>query len=674
MNGTEHDSFTRALRFLQYRRLHKWTALVGSVVLAFLIIVLLGLAGLFMAVLVSRGQLDEDDRQAMLLENSDQRKWLDTLVESEPEREQLLQRIREKQGVGLVALGWSAHERRSVWRPFLEAAVEWWPWTHDNYRLMLGLLLLGLLAALARCGLQMLVHWSAAEATLEASTRLRRAVYLQTNRLGSLLLKRQGLTEAVSMFTRHVEAVQEGLYLWLTSRYREPVRLALLLMFAPLVEYGATGGFPWLTLAFACFAGLVWVVGGQLLVWFRQREQFWNQQSAEQLSLLQESLQMMRLVKGYLMESFGLARLERQLAEYERSLKRRLVGEVVYRQTLTLLALVALVVLLFVAGWNILQNQAGLASILTLTVTLGGMYFPVSRMLRQRQQFRRARESAVRLFAYLDQPGEVTESVSARFLEPMRQQLEFEQVTLRVPGEDRRLLDRVSFTVAAGQRVALVGTDRASLYALAYLLARFHDPDEGTIRIDGNNIRRFTLESVRAQIALVLQQGLIFNDTVANNIACGDPAYKLPRVIEAAKIAHAHQFIQELPQGYDTLIGGLGHPLTPFQQFCIGLARAILREPAIVVIEEPPVHLSDEEKSLLEDTYARFLPGRTVFFLPHRFATLRASNLVLFFHQGRLEAMGTHRELLHSNELYRQLCYVEFHLLAEMELPGVASG
>ncbi len=673
MNGNEHEGFARALRFLQYRRVHAWIALVGSVLLAFLIVVLLGLAGLFTAVLVSRGQLDEDDRQAFLQEGSEQRQWLETVVDPE-DREAFLRRIEQRQGIGLVALAWAARQRNSIWRPFLEAAIRWWSWTHDNYSLMLGLLLFGLLIALVRCALQALVHWSAAQATLEASTRLRRAVYLQTYRLGSLLLKRQGLTEAVSMFTRHVEAVQEGLYLWLTSRYREPVRLGLLIVFAPLVEIGATGGFPWLTLAFACFAGLVWAISGQLLVWFRQREQHWNQQAAEQLSLLQESLQMMRLVKGYLMESFAQARLERQLADYQRSLQRRMVGEVVYRQVLVFLALVALVVLLFVAGWNILQNQAGLASIFTLILTLASMYFPVSRMLRQRQQFRLARESATKLFAYLDRPGEVTESVSARFLEPMRQELEFEEVTLRAPGEERRLLDRVSFKVSAGQRVALVSTDRSSLYAIANLLARFDDPDEGTVRIDGHNIRRFTLESVRAQVALVLQQSLVFNDTVANNISCGDPAYKLPRVIEAAKIAHAHQFIQELPQGYDTRIGGLGHPLTPFQQFCIALARAIVREPAIVFIEEPALPLSDEEKSLLEDTYARFLPGRTVFFLPHRFTTLRSSNLVLFFHQGRLEGAGTHRELLHSHELYRQVCYVEFHLLAEAEVPPVTLG
>jgi hypothetical protein len=429
VNGNEHEGFARALRFLQYRRVHAWTALVGSVLLAFLIIVLLGLAGLFTAVLVSRGQLDEEDRQAFLQNGSEQRQWLETVLDPE-DREALLQRTEQRQGVGLVALAWAARQRNSIWRPFLEAIIRWWSWTHDNYSLMLGLLLFGLLIALARCALQTLVHWSAAQATLEASTRLRRAVYLQTYRLGSLLLKRQGLTEAVSMFTRHVEAVQEGLYLWLTSRYREPVRLGLLVVFAPLVEIGATGGFPWLTLAFACFAGLVWAISGQLLVWFRQREQLWNQQAAEQLSLLQ--------------------------AKFADDAPGQGIPDGIVRPGPTRKATGRLSAFPAAAdGWGGgLPAGAGLsgsggAGGLVVRCRMehpsesgwpgqhshphpdpGQYVFPVSRMLRQRQQFRwqGVRDQAFRL----SRPTRRGNGIGlGRFLEPMRQELEFEEVTLR---------------------------------------------------------------------------------------------------------------------------------------------------------------------------------------------------------------------------------------------------
>src|SRR5262249_27777702 len=149
------------------------------------------------------------------------------------------------------------------------------------------------------------------------------------------------------------------------------------------------------------------------------------------------------------------------------------------------------------------------------------------------------------------------------------------------------------------------------------------DPTSGEIRIDDHNLRWVTFDSLRAQIAMVLQHNLVFNDTVANNIGCGDSSYTLPQIIDAAKTSHAHQLIQKLPHAYETPIGEMGHALTSSERFRIALARAILRDPALLVIEEPVTPLDDDTKSLLDDTLARLLPGRTAIFLPHRLSTIR---------------------------------------------------
>jgi ATP-binding cassette subfamily B protein len=227
------------------------------------------------------------------------------------------------------------------------------------------------------------------------------------------------------------------------------------------------------------------------------------------------------------------------------------------------------------------------------------------------------------------------------------------------------LLEGVSLTIPAGQRVALVGADDLEKRALVYLIPRFLDPTSGEIRIDDKNLRWVTLDSLRAQIAVVLQHNLVFNDTVVNNIGCGDPSYSLPQIIEAAKVAHAHQFIQKLPQGYETLIGEMGHHLGIGQQFLIALARAILRDPAVLIVEEPATPLEENIKALLDDTFARVLPGRTTIFLPHRVSTIRSCDQIFLLHKGRVEAAGVHRELLSQNELYRHLHYIEFHEFAE---------
>jgi len=308
-----------------------------------------------------------------------------------------------------------------------------------------------------------------------------------------------------------------------------------------------------------------------------------------------------------------------------------------------------------------------------MTVALVTLYWPAVAWLEARRNLRRARESAKVLFEFLDRPGSVGQAGDAEFLPALSRSLDFDNVSLKEPGTGKRLLRGVTLSIKAGQKVALVGPDEMEKHALVYLLSRFLDPGHGQIRIDRKNIREVTLDSLRVQVATVLQHNLVFNDTVANNIACGDPTFNLVRIIEAAKIAHAHQFIQKLPKGYDTPIGDLGQPLSIGEKFRIALARAILRDPALLIIEETTVPLDDDTKGIIDDTYARILPGRTVLFLPHRLSTLKSCDKVFFLHEGKIADEGDHRELLQANDLYRHLQYLEFNEFAGMAAPPTSS-
>ncbi len=383
----------------------------------------------------------------------------------------------------------------------------------------------------------------------------------------------------------------------------------------------------------------------------------------------------MRLVKVYLMEPFNQNRVERQLAKFASAQRRRFVGEAIYRPVLVFLGLVAALVLLFLAGIVVVEGSFGVtaASAVTLTVALVSLYWPLVNWLDNRRLMRRARDSSAALFAFLDRSSSVGQAVEAEFLPPLSRQLEFDNVTLNEPGTGRKLLSGVSLTVQAGQRVALVGPDDMQKHALVYLIPRFLDPTSGEIRIDRKNLRWVTFDSLRASIAVVLQHNLVFNDTVANNIGCGDPSYPLPKIIEAAKVAHAHKFIQNLPKGYETPIGEMGHSLTVSEKFRIALARAILRDPALLIVEEPLTPLDEDSKSLLDDTFARVLPGRTALFLPHRLSTIRNCDKVFLLYEGRIEASGDHKELLATNELYRHLQYLEFNEFAGLVSPHPAA-
>lgn len=528
-----------------------------------------------------------------------------------------------------------------------------WMWQRGNTAYLTGLLAAALGLMLLRGILMFVQQETAAVATIEAATRLRRAVYHHTFRLGMLVIRELGPGEALSVFARHVEAVHEALHARLTVSYREPVKFGLLLLLALLIHF-------WLTLAFLLFVVLVWVAGAQVTIFFKRRARKAGKEALEQITLLRESLMLMRLVKVYLMELFNQTRVERQLARYASAQQKRFRSEAVYQPLLLLLSMAATVVLLFGAGLSILHEQLGVPVAVTLAAALVSLYWPLVAWLENRKVLRRGRESAAAVFRFLDRPSDVGQAVGADFLQPLAKQLEFDKVSLRDPTTARVLLHDVSFVIPAKQCVALTGPDDLEKHALVYLVPRFLDPTGGEIRIDGNNVRWVTLDSLRGQIAMVLQHNLVFHDTVANNIGCGDSAYSLPRIIEAAKTTHAHHFIQKLPRGYDTLIGELGYALDIGEMFRIALARAALHDPALLIIEEPAALLDEDVKALIDDAYARLLPGRTTIFLPHRRSTIKRCDQVLLLYKGRLEGMGEHRELLANNPLYRHLHYVEF--------------
>jgi ATP-binding cassette subfamily B protein len=564
--------------------------------------------------------------------------------------------------LGVLGLVVRTQHRWDGWLVSFVASWNPWMWAYGSTVYLSGLLALAVLLGLLRGGLMFANGYTAAQATAGAATRLRRAVYHHTYRLGTLAFRALGPSEAVGVSTRHLEAVHDGLYAWLTVVFREPVKFGLLLAFALLVNF-------WLALAFLLFSLLVWLIGGQVAAYFRREGRASAHKAANQLALMQESLMLMRLVKVYLMELFNQSRVERQLASYARAQGRRYRGEAIYRPLMVFLGLLAALLLLYIAGLVVLSGQLGMTSALVLATALVSLYWPMVNWLDNRRYLRRARESAVVLFNFLERPGGVGQVVEAEFLPALGKYLEFDNVTLLEPGTGRKLLQGVSLTIQSGQRVAVVGPDDMEKHALVYLIPRFLDPNSGEIRIDRKNLRWVTLDSLRAQIAIVLQHNLVFNDTVANNIGCGDPTYPLPRIIEAAKLAHAHQFIQKLPKGYETPIGEMGQALKIGEQFRIALARAILRDPALMIIEEPLTPLDDDTKALLDDTFARVLAGRTTIFLPHRLSTIRNCDRVFLLYNGQVEAAGDHKELLAQSELYRHLQYLEFNEFAGLVSP-----
>jgi ATP-binding cassette subfamily B protein len=601
----------RVWAYLNFKPVAKWLALMAGVVASVITILLLLVGGVFAEVLVSRGRAIEHS-------------GLSAMILSLPER----------------------------FLPWLSDTADV---SHSAFVTLAKLAMIALVLAVIWAGLLLLMHRQAAIAAGEATLRMRRAVFHHSYRLGMLMVRGQGPAEAVSLVTGHIEAIYEALYAWLTVAIAAPVQFAFLLIIACLMHF-------WLTVVVVAGTISAWLIAAQLFRYFRRAEIRTLQQEANYLALVQENLMFLRLIKSCIMELFNQGRIDLELSEYARAQRRRAIGTAVLGALLVFLGTLAGVAFTFLTGITILDGRLAIADAILFTAVLASIVWPIRAWLNYRTIVRRGEQSALTLAKFLDRPRDVVQEAGATVLPALARRLEFDNVSLREVGSNRLLLQGINLTVTANQRLGLCGPDEAGKHALVYLLPRLVDPTSGEIRIDDHNLRSVTLESLRKQIGLVLQNNLVFSHTVSTNISCGNAAIKLPQIIEAAKLAHAHQFIQKLPKGYDTPIGDMGHPLNVGEKFRIALARVILREPALFIIEEPPAYYLDEDTcDLLDDTFARVLTGRTVIFLPHRMTTIQSCDEILLIHKGRIEARGTHDSLTQRSPLYRHLYYLEFN-------------
>jgi ATP-binding cassette, subfamily B, bacterial len=235
-----------------------------------------------------------------------------------------------------------------------------------------------------------------------------------------------------------------------------------------------------------------------------------------------------------------------------------------------------------------------------------------------------------------------------------------EQVTLASP-DGLKLFDRLDLTIQAGRRVALLTSEPTAAMALAGLLVRLYDPAAGRILYDDFDIAHATLDTVRGQSLLVPADGMLFGGTVQENISCGDAGFTMLQVADAAKQARAQSFLLDLPRGFSTHIGENGVRLSAIQAFHIGLARALLRDPSILIVAEPPNEPDEAAHVRLDEALRLAAAERTMIVIPTRRRSLRAAQDVIVLHEGRVAAIGSHTELLKASSLYRHLNYVRFH-------------
>ena len=486
-------------------------------------------------------------------------------------------------------------------------------------------------------------------------TELRNALYGAILRRSSAFFQRHSTGTLISTIVNDIERVQFAM----SNVLAESLQQFFTFLFTVGVVIVLGGKLAWLLVLFVPF---IIFSSGKIGRRARTTTRKGQDKLADIQNILHETITGNRIVKAFSMESWEFARFRRAAQRLFRANLRSVAASSISSPLMDIIGSIALALLLLLGREQVVHGAMKPETFVAFIIAVFKLYDPVRKFALFYNNFQQALGASSEIFKFMDVQDEVQEKRGAIALPPFSKSIAFRDVSFCYQTEEttREVLHDIALEVKAGEILALVGSSGAGKSTLVSLLPRFFDVTSGEIAVDGHDIREVTLASLRSQIGVVTQETVLFNDTLRNNIAYGQPSVLQADVESAARAALAHDFIMELPAGYETVIGERGVRLSGGERQRIAIARALLKNAPILVLDEATSALDSESEALVQSALQNLMTGRTVIVIAHRLSTVRRADRIVVLENGTIAEIGRHEELMQKAGIYRKLYDLQF--------------
>jgi len=404
------------------------------------------------------------------------------------------------------------------------------------------------------------------------------------------------------------------------------------------------------------------VMGYALMIFARKLRKLSSETQAriaDIYSYLHEKIMGISLIKAFCMEENEIKKFKNENVRLFNVVMKTMRTTSLQSPLMEGIAVVGLTFILAIGGYSVINHKVTPGTFFAFIATISSFYQHLRGFGSVNRESQDALSATERIFYVLDARSFILEAPDAIELGILKNSIVFENISFNY-SRKQKILDKINIEVKKGEIVAIVGVSGSGKTTIVNLMARFYDPSEGKVIIDGIDIRKVTLKSLRMQMGMVTQETILFNDSVRNNIAYGVPEAKEEKIIEAAKIAGAHEFIMNLPDKYSTTIGDRGVMLSGGERQRIAIARAMLKEPTILILDEATSSLDSESEYQVQKALDNLMKKHTVFIITHRLSSLQQANKIVVIDKGHIACFGTHSELLKNNEIYKRLYNLQF--------------